>query len=346
MSEVLAMADDECKKLWERLTLMYTESQGLPQLRDEIAKQLYASVLTSEDVNVLVPQEGIFLSMNALLAPSDHVIAVSLAYQSLTAVAESVGCEVSLWNCVENSNGQLAFQVDQLEQLVRSNTKLLVVNFPHNPTGFLPSQDEWRAIIAFCEKYDLYLFSDEMYHGIEAKPELQLAPACTVYKKAVSLSGMSKSFAMPGVRLGWIASQDKAFMTKLGALKDYTTICNAGPSEILSLIALRNKDRVLQRSLDIVAANKVVVKEFMAKHADLFEYVEPVASPMAFVKLRNGSMAEYAEKLVETSGILLLPGETYGDETYRNRFRLTLGRTFIPDVLKLWHETIEAQQSA
>jgi aspartate/methionine/tyrosine aminotransferase len=346
MTEVLALADDECKRLWDGLLLMYTESQGLPQLREEIVKQFYGPGLTTDHVNVLVPQEGIFLSMNSLLTASDHVIAVSPAYQSLTAVAESVGCDLSLWNCVKTSDARLVFDVAELERLVRPNTKLLVVNFPHNPTGFLPSQDEWRAIVAFCEKHDLFLFSDEMYHGLESEPSLQLPPACTLYKKAVSLSGMSKTYGMPGVRLGWIASQDTAFIKKLGALKDYTTICNAGPSEILSLIALRNKDRIAKRSLDIIAVNKVVVGEFMAKHASLFEYAEPIAAPMAFPRLRNHPVAEYAEKLVQTSGILILPGEMYGDETYREHFRLSLGRTNIPEILARWSEAIESEASA
>lgn len=346
MAEVLALADDECKQLWDNLTLLYTESQGLPLLREEIVKQFYAPALTPDDVNVLVPQEGIFLSMNALLIASDHVIAVSPAYQSLTAVAESVGCDVSLWSCTKKSDARLVFDVAELEKLVRPNTKLLVVNFPHNPTGFLPSQDEWRAIITFCEKHNLYLFSDEMYHGLESESSLQLAPACTLYKKAVTLSGMSKTYGMPGVRLGWIASQDAAFTKKLGALKDYTTICNSGPSEILSLIALRNKDRIAKRSLDIIAANKVVVGEFMVKHADLFEYSEPNAGPMAFPRLQTGSVTEYADKLVQSSGILILPGDMYGDETYREHFRLSLGRSNIPEILALWEKTIQSEASA
>lgn len=338
MAELLELADDECKALWNNLTLMYTESNGLPQLREEIVKQLYPT-LAPTDVNVLVPQEGIFLSMNALLEPSDHVIAVAPAYQSLTAVAASVGCDVSLWRCKESSQtgSPLVFDVDDLEALVRPNTKLLVVNFPHNPTGFLPSQDEWRAIVAFCERHDLFLFSDEMYHGLESEPALQLPPACTIYSKAVSLSGMSKTYGMPGVRLGWIASRDTAFLSKLASLKDYTTICNAGPSELLALIALRNKDHIVQRSLAIIAKCKEAVRQFMAKHADVFEYAEPVAGPIAFPKLR-GDVTKYAEQLVESTGILILPGAMYGDEGYGDRFRLSVGRDNVSEILELWDE--------
>lgn len=344
MSELIAMADDECRQLWENLLLMYTETNGLPLLREEIIKQHYPS-LKPANVNVVCPQEGIFLSMNSLLSPSDHVIAVGPAYQSLTAVAESIGCELSLWKCKEaegNPATPLVFDVSDLDALVRPNSKLLVVNFPHNPAGFLPTQDDWRRIVAFARKHDLFLFSDEMYHGLESEPALQLPAACTVYEKAISLYGMSKAYGMPGVRLGWIVSQHEPFLNKFSILKDYTTICNSGPSEILALIALRNRPAILERSLALIRANKTAVQKFMDAHRDVFAYEEPIAGPIAFPKLVGAGRTDagvYAQHLVDKFGILILPGDKYGgDESYKDRFRLSLGRTNIPEILKMWEK--------
>jgi aspartate/methionine/tyrosine aminotransferase len=342
MAELIAMADDECRQLWDNLLLKYTETDGLPQLREEIVKQHYPS-LKPTNLNIVCPQEGIFLSMNTLLSPTDHVIAVGPAYQSLTAVAESIGCEVSLWNCKEaqgNHAMPLVFDVADLDALVQPNSKLLVVNFPHNPTGFLPTQDDWRHIVAFARKHDLFLFADEMYHGLECDVALQLPPACTVYEKGISLCGMSKTYAMPGVRVGWVASQHEPFMTKFATLKDYTTICNSAPSEILALIALRNRSTIVERSLAIIRANRGHVEKFMEAHRDIFAYEAPIAGPIAFPKLIGGERTDagvYAQHLVDKYGILILPGDKY-DQSYNNRFRLSLARTNMPEILALWEK--------
>lgn len=344
MAELLEMADDECRKLWDNLLLMYTETQGLPLLRQEIAKQLYPT-LSSDEVVVMCPQEGIFLAMNAILAPCDHVIAVGPAYQSLTAVAESIGCEVSLWKCKPNETKRgkpLVFDVSDLEKLVKPNSKLLVVNFPHNPTGYLPTQDEWRRIVEFAKKHNLYLFSDEMYHGLESEPSLQLAPIATIYDKGISLSGVSKTYGMPGARIGWLGMKHKAVFQKIAIMKDYTTICNSAPSEILALIALRNHSKIIERNLAIIRRNTEAVQQFMNAHSGIFAFEAPVAGPIAFPKIIStdrANTAAYAQHLVDRFGILILPGEKYGDDhEYSSRFRLALGRTDIPEILKLWEQ--------
>lgn len=185
------MADDECRALWDDMPLTCIETKGLTVLRHEIIRQFYPQ-LSIDNLNVLCPQEGIFVSMNALLAPGDHVVAVSPAYQSLTSVAQSIGCEVSLWQCREDEQDAalpLKFDVADLKRLLRPTTKLVVINFPHNPTGFLPTPDEWATIIALCKARGVVLFSDEMFSGLERDPSRQLAPACTLYDKAVTLYG-------------------------------------------------------------------------------------------------------------------------------------------------------------
>jgi aspartate/methionine/tyrosine aminotransferase len=348
--QVLAMADDECRELWEDMPLTCTESKGLTVLRHEIIRQFYPQ-LDIENLNVLCPQEGIFVSMNALLGPGDHVVAVSPAYQSLTSVAQSIGCEVSLWRCREDEQDAalpLKFGVDDLERLLRPTTKLLVVNFPHNPTGFVPTLDEWATIIDLCKARGIILFSDEMFSGLERDPSRRLPPACTLYDKSVTLYGVSKVFGLAGARIGWLASQDKDFLARVSTIKDYISVTAPTPCELLALIVLRNKDLLLQRSLAVIDRGIQAVQAFMDAHSDVFVFHSPLAGPIAFVKVRNipkvdtKAVMEYAEKLVKETGIVILPGEVFGDPAFNDRFRISVGRQNTSEIMEIWEKSFVA----
>src|SRR5690606_20431206 len=137
----------------------------------------------------------------------------------------------------------------------REGLRLIVINFPHNPTGYLPSRQELEAIVAVAERCGAYLFSDEMYRLLELDPARRLPPVCDLYSKGISLSGLSKSYALPGLRLGWLAAQETQFIERCMAFKDYTTICSSAPSEILGLMALRAADTILERNLSLIRRN-------------------------------------------------------------------------------------------
>ena len=101
-----------------------------------------------------------------------------------------------------------------MEDSLTNRTRLLVINFPHNPTGYTLSRGELDSVIGLARKHGLYLFSDEMYRLLEYEPSTQLPPVCDLYEKGISLSGLSKSFALPGLRIGWLATQESALMER------------------------------------------------------------------------------------------------------------------------------------
>jgi aspartate/methionine/tyrosine aminotransferase len=203
MKELVEMADAESRELWDNLSLSYTESAGHPLLLQEIAKQ-YPS-LTQENIIALAPEEGIYLAMRAMLKPGDHVVVSCPGYQSLTEVAESMGCKVTRWEPteLETDDCKLQFDLDQLENLIKGlpSVALVVVNFPHNPTGCMLTAQEWERVMSLCKSCNnnegCYLFSDEMYRLLEFDPSIRLPPACELYDKAVCLSGMSKVSTCP-----------------------------------------------------------------------------------------------------------------------------------------------------
>ena len=225
LKALLGMANEEHRRMWEEMTLGYTESPGHPRLRNAIAG-LYNG-LEVEDTLVVAPEEGIFLLMHALLKPGDHVICTFPGYQSLYEIPRTIGCKVSLWEPEETSGWQ--FDLDRLATLLQPDTRLVVVNFPHNPTGALPSRETFEALIDLLEKRGIYLFCDEMYRGLEFAPGTTLPAACETYNQAVSLAGLSKAYGLPGLRIGWLATRDRPLLTRAAQLKDYTTICASAP---------------------------------------------------------------------------------------------------------------------
>jgi aspartate/methionine/tyrosine aminotransferase len=328
LSELVAMADEETSRLWREMKLGYTESQGHPLLREAIA-ELYEGI-HAENALVLAPEEGIFLLMHALLEPGDHVVCTRPAYQSLHEVARSIGCDLSAWEPDEVRGWR--FDVGKLKATLRENTRLVVVNFPHNPTGYVPSREEYQQIIDVVRDSGARLLSDEMYRFLELGEGLTLPAGCELYDRAVSLGGLSKSFGLPGLRMGWFATQDTELLTRIGMLKDYTTICHSAPSEILSIMALRNRSRIVNRQLERVRRNLTVLDGFFREYSDRFRWNRPGGGSVCFPRmLCVRDTLTFCEELVRDTGIMLFPSAMFqfGD----NHVRIGFGRDNLPEAI-------------
>jgi aspartate/methionine/tyrosine aminotransferase len=334
LRDLLALADAETRALWEDLTLGYTESAGHPLLRAEIAG-LYERAGAADVLCFAGAEEAIYIALRVLLRPGDHAIVTFPGYQSSYQVAEAAGAQVSHWRLrLERWNGKPAWMVDldELRGLLRPETRVILVNFPHNPTGALLSQVEWADVVEIARQAGCYLFSDEVYRLLEYDPGERLAPAVDLYEKGLSLGVMSKPFGLAGLRIGWVAARDVGLLAELAAYKDYTTICNSAPSEILALMALRAREQVLARCLDLLRANLGLVEECMGRLADRFEWIPPQAGSICFPRwLGHGSIEEFSAALVEAEGVLLLPGTVF--DYPGEYFRLGLGRENLPEAL-------------
>ena len=332
-SDLIKMADNEIRHLWNNLTLGYTESLGHPLLREEISK-LYQGINAS-DCLVTIPEEGIYIALNCILHKSDHIICTFPGYQSLYEIAEGLGYEVTKWE-PEEENGW-KFNPEFLERNIKPNTKLVIVNFPHNPTGYLPTKEDYQKITDLAIKNHLYLFSDEMYRFLEYDHNDRLPSACEVYDKAVSLFGMSKTFGMAGARIGWVITRNKALYTKMATFKDYTTICSSAPSETLSIIALRNKEKIIDRHLTRIKRNLELLDSFFEEFEDKFEWVKPKAGTIGFPRLKKElNTLDFCQKIVEEANIMLLPSTVYDYDD--KHFRLGFGRENMPEALEKFRE--------
>lgn len=355
MAELVAGTDPDLRHRWETLTLGYTESQGLPELREAIAAMYTSAGL--EQVLTAAPEELIFLTMHALLCPGDHVVCTFPGYQSLYELARSIGCEVDLWRPEETGDGRPGdaaasngsapltarwhFDPAALESLLRPTTKLVVVNFPHNPTGALPSTSDFSRMVELVAGKGAWLFCDEMYRLLEPTPTLRLPLGVDLYDRALSLAGMSKAFGLAGLRIGWVATRGAELLERMKALKDYTTICSSAPSELLALMALRSPEPILDTNRSRIERNKVAAADFCARHARTFRWAPPEAGTVCFPRLLDdaapvgggspsaedgaaGGAEAFCAAVLNETGALLLPSTMYGYDD--SHFRLGLGR--------------------
>ena len=330
MADLLALADDETRALWDDLRLGYTESTGHPLLRAEIAN-LYDAV-TPDDVLIFAgAEEAVFCLLSVLTGPGDHSVVTWPAYQSLHEVSRARGAEVTLHELHEADGW--ALDVDRLIASIRPDTRVVIVNGPHNPTGMLPTLDDWRRLTEACRERSIFLLSDEVYRFLEFDPADRLPTGAYAFERGISMGVMSKSFAMAGLRIGWLATRDRDLLARVAAFKDYTTICSSAPSEILALIGLRARDRVLARSRAIVEANLPLLDAFFERWAGTFSWVRPRGGPVGFPRLRDDvGIDAFAAELVEAEGVLLLPGSRFGHPG--NHFRIGFGRENLPDALE------------
>ncbi|MGA2975189.1 MAG: aminotransferase class I/II-fold pyridoxal phosphate-dependent enzyme [Spirochaetia bacterium] len=320
--------------------LGYTDSRGAPSLRKEICK-LYGSISPEQVLVHSGAEEAIFLFMHAALASGDHVIVHQPCYQSLHEVARSIGCEVSAWQAREENKWSL--DPNELRSLVRPRTRAIVLNSPHNPTGFHMKRSVFEETLRFAHERGIVVFSDEVYRGLEYEESERLPAACDLSERALSLGVMSKTYGLAGLRIGWIGTRNTAILERMAELKDYTTICCGAASEFLAEVALRHGDAIAERNRRIVLFNLGLLDGFFSRHADRFSWRPPAAGPVAFPRLLHGDVAEFCQSAASSSGVLLLPGTVFGD--HGNHFRIGFGRMSMPPALQKLEEHLRQHRA-
>ncbi len=328
LGELLSLEPDAAER-FQSLWLGYTESAGDPGLREAVAA-LYETITADHVLMHAGAEEAIFNFMNVALSPGDHVIVHGPCYQSLAEVARSIGADVSEWRGDPGHGWELDFGT--LKTLLTPRTRVVVVNFPHNPTGFLPESDFIQELSDLSERHGFIIFSDEVYRGLELDPSDRLPAVADINDRAVSLGVMSKTFGLAGLRIGWVATRNTRIFNEMAAFKDYTTICNSAPSEFLATIALRNAGKIALRNLRIIQDNLDHLDRFFASHAGLFHWCRPKAGSVAFPTLLKGRVEAFCTELVEKAGVLLLPGTLYDQGL--NAFRVGFGRKNVPEALR------------
>jgi aspartate/methionine/tyrosine aminotransferase len=338
IAELVAMAGLSMDA-FGRVPLQYTEARGVPELRERVAAQ-YSTVTPDEVVVLGAPEEGIYTAMRALLDPDDAVVVLTPCYDSLANVARHIGCRVEP-HPLQPVDGGWSLDLERFEAQLRAvEPRLVVVNFPHNPTGFLPDARQYAALVDMTEKVGAWLLSDEMYRGLELDPASRLPSAADVSDRAVVLGGLSKTHGLPGLRAGWLVIREPTLREAVVNWKHYTTICASAPSQWLASAALRVSDELAARSVATIRHNLGVAEAFFSRWGSRFVWRPPVAGSVALVQTRHADAAEYCGALARRAGIVLLPGSCVGAPPQFVRFGL--GRRAFPESLAAYDADLAA----
>jgi aspartate/methionine/tyrosine aminotransferase len=326
IEELLALGSDADRDGFMKLPLTYIESWGSETLREAIAGT-YERV---DDEHVLAftgAEEALFWTMQEVVGPDDHAVVTVPCYQSMETITLATGADVSPL-LMRRENGW-ALDLDELRGLLRPNTTLVAVNYPNNPTGHVPSRETFGELVALCDEHGIRLFCDEVYRGLELDTARTLPQAADLSETAVSLNVASKSYGLPGLRIGWLACRDRALLERLEKRKHYTTICNPGPAEYLAAIGLRNRERIWARNRGIIAANLPLFEDFFARWSEVFDWEPPMGGCVCFPRYKGGDVEDFCRRLLTSEGVLVLPASIYYSEIAvapADHFRVGLGR--------------------
>lgn len=325
MGELLDMAGLPHDTL-SNLHLGYTETWGAPDLRQAIA-ETYDKLDANNILCFSGAEEGVYAAMRVLLAQEDHAIVVVPNYQAAETIPLDI-CAVSGVGLNPDLNWHL--DLNEIRDAIQPNTKLISVCFPNNPTGHIIPKADYAELVTICREHGLYLFSDEVYRGVELDSRKRIDQAADVYEKGLSLNVMSKAYGLPGLRIGWIASQDKKVLGDLEKYKHYLSICNSAPSERLAVIALGVRHVLLDKSRALMRANIEKLDTFFGDYPDIFDWQHPDGSCIGFPRFKGrGGVETFCQDLVEENGVLLLPASIYRSELMTapdDRFRIGFGR--------------------
>ncbi len=327
IAELLALTAEPAREGFERLSLGYAPTWGVRSLLEAIAST-YQRVAPEHVLAFAGAQEAIFWLAQELVGPGDHAVVAVPNYPSVETVTVATGAEVD--GLPLRPEEGWAFDVGELERLLRPDTRLVAVNFPNNPTGALPEPETFVRLVELCEERGISLLSDEVYRGLELDSARALPQAADLSDQAVSLNSMSKAYGLPGLRIAWVACRDRSLLERLERRRHYTSLCNPVPSQHLALIALGARDAILARNRAIVERNIPLFEQFFARWHEHLTWEAPQGGCVSFPRLLTGEpTSSFCQRLVREAGVLLLPGEVYQSDLALisdDRFRIGVGR--------------------
>lgn len=300
--------------------LGYGQTNGSIPLRQRIST-LYHEV---DEENILVTNgssEANFIACHTLLEKGDEVIMMVPNYMQIWGIAEEMGCTTKAFHLRAANNW--APDLEELAALVSPKTKMIAICNPNNPTGYTLTAEEMQGIVEIAKRVNSWIYCDEVYRGAELNGNT-IESFIGLYDKVMVNGGLSKAYALPGLRLGWLVGPSE-LIADSWAYHDYTSITAGIMSHYIGEIALQPEKRaeILNRNRTMLNENLVAVREWLNQYGDLFEYVPPQAGGMLFIKYNlDINSTELAEWLRKEKSVFILAGDTYGMDKH---FRIGIG---------------------
>lgn len=311
------------------IRLDYPQRYGAPALRERIATR-YTGIEADGIVVTSGLDDALANLSLAFIEPGDKVVVLTPCYPPQMQLPRWRGADIIEWPAREE-NGWVP-DLDELRELVDESVKLVIVTFPQNPTGFMPDGDYARALSAVLERYATPLIADEIYSGLPVGGDLSGANLASLYPHAISLHGLSKTFALPGLRVGWMASRDQAALASARKVRDLMNAYLPAPIDYMACVALDHGVAIHQRNDAIRSAAVSAATDFFARHDNLFQWQAPSAGVLTFPRyLGPGGTRALSERLVTESALTLVPSTCFGAGD--NHVRVGLGRRSIAAAL-------------
>lgn len=306
--EALALDGEGGAGFYEMLNreqMSYGWIEGSPEFKEEVSR-LYRSVLPENVLQTNGASGANLLALMALVEPGDHVVAEYPTYQPLYEIPRMLGAEVELWRLKEELDWSP--DIADLERLVRPNTKLICINNASNPTGTVLDAETVRKVADIAREVGAYVLSDEVYLPLEGTEEyLSMAD---VYEKAIVVNSLSKTYSMPGIRVGWAVSSPE-IADVFRSWRDYTMICCGVFNDAMAVHVLRNRERVLDRNRALMARNKAIAQEWIDAEPRA-RWVAPKGVSTSYVRFDIPVDDEtFCLDLLDKHGVLLIPGSRF-----------------------------------
>ncbi|MFV0395903.1 MAG: aminotransferase class I/II-fold pyridoxal phosphate-dependent enzyme [Coprobacillaceae bacterium] len=275
--------------------------------------------------------------LTSLLDKEDHIITILPTYQQLYSLPQSYGVEV-IFVRLQKEKGWIP-EVNEFETLIKSNTKMICLTSPNNPTGTSFSKTLLEELVVLAKKYDLYIFIDEAYRGASISKEVAISD---IYEKGISTGSMSKVFGLPGIRMGWIKGPT-SLIKEINNRKDYHMISNGYIYDYLASIALEQYDKIHERTLRICEQNRQLIKDWIANEP-LVSCVLPTTGTIAFLEYHIDMPSdELCIKLQKDTGVFFVPGSCFGIE-HHLRFGMANDPEIIEEGLTIFSEWLHKQK--
>ncbi|HEL1740117.1 TPA: aminotransferase [Streptococcus suis] len=312
LEELFALSGTNPEDFYKKLQgtkLNYGWIEGSPEFKEAVSK-LYEQISPEQILQTNGATGANLLVLYGLIEPGDHVLSLYPTYQQLYDIPKSLGAEVDLWQ-IEEENGWLP-DLEKLRQLIRPNTKMICINNANNPTGAVMDRAYLEELAEIADEVGAYILSDEVYRSFS---ELDVPSIIDVYDKGIAVNSLSKTYSLPGIRVGWVAANHQV-TDILRDYRDYTMICAGAFDDLVAQLALASRKEILKRNRRILEENLAILDQWIEEEP-LVSYIRPAVVSTSFVKIAvDMPMEDFCLQLLQEYRVLLVPGNRFERDGY------------------------------
>lgn len=314
LRELLAFDNTSVDKLLET-EINYPHANGIPELRQNIAR-MYEGAEPDQVLVTVGAIEANFNSVRTILKRGDELLVMLPNYMQVWGVAKNHGYAIKTFSLKEENNW--APDLDELEDKVSDQTRLIAICNPNNPTGYILSESEMDAIVRIAERAGAWILADEVYAGAEQFTDTQTPSFYGRYDKVIAVGSMSKAYGLPGLRTGWLVAP-RNILDQIWARHEYTTLSTTMLSNKLTALALSENIRplLLRRTREYIRKGYPILKNWMEEQEGIFESIAPQAAAIAYVKYNlDINSTDLVMRLIREKSVMIVPGDHFGMDKF------------------------------